>query len=287
MRSGRTVTHDQSLAVADLCQHVAMNQAAPAIATSGTWVIDLDGVIWLSRNPIEGSAGAIERLRGKGVRVLFATNNAAPTVASLVERLAASGIKASPNDMVTSAQAAASLIEPGSKAFVCGDEGIREALRDRGVEIVETGPAAAVVVGWTKAFDFELLTTSMEIIRAGARLIGTNADATRPIPGGLTPGAGSILAAVSTASGAVPEIAGKPHETMAGLVRQKAPDVSLMVGDRADTDGLFAKTLGVPFGLVHSGVTPASHGALVETPTLEADDLSGVVDLVFGPANYR
>lgn len=245
-------------------------------------MIDLDGVIWLSKNPIAGSADAVERLRHAGIRVVFATNNASPTVASLVDRLGSFGIQADDSDMVTSSEAAATLIDPGGRAFVCGDDGIREALVKRGVEVVTAGPADAVVVGWTRSFDFDLLTKSMEIVRAGARLIGTNADATRPIPGGLTPGAGSILAAVTTASGAQPEIAGKPHAPMADLVRSKAPDIALGVGDRLDTDGLFAKELGVPFALVHSGVTPATHGTLDVPPDLEADDLAGIVDLVLG-----
>jgi 4-nitrophenyl phosphatase len=257
----------------------------PAIlkaAAKGTWVIDLDGVIWLSKEPIRGSGPSVDRLQKAGLKVLFATNNAAPTLASLVKRLKAAGIEAKPEDLVSSSEAAATLLEAGSKAFLCAEEGVREALVARGIEVVEDGPADAVVVGWTPKFDFELLSKSMEIIRAGARLIATNADATRPIPGGLTPGAGSILAAVTTASGTDAEIAGKPHQPMADLVHQRAPDVSLMVGDRPDTDGLFARTLGVPFALVHSGVTPADHGKLQTTPDLEGDDLEGVVDLVLG-----
>lgn len=256
-------------------------------AARGTWVIDLDGVIWLSQSPISGSARAVDRLREAGLRVLFATNNAGPTTTELLARLSDSGIRAAAGDLLTSAESAATLLEPGSTAFVCGGDGIREALEARGVRMVHKGPASAVVVGWTADFDFEMLSMSMETVRAGARLIAANADATRPVPGGLTPGAGSILAAVETASGTTADVAGKPHKPMADLVRARASDVSLMVGDRLDTDGLFANTLGVGFGLVHTGVTPASHGALRRPPDLEADNLAGVVDLVLGQSNYR
>lgn len=245
--------------------------------------MDLDGVIWLASNPIAGSAAAVERVRAAGIRILFATNNAATTSGGLVDKLAAAGITVRKEDLVSSAQAAATLVDPGSKAFVCGGDGVREALGDRGVEVVTEGPAAAAVVGWTSSFDFELLAASMTVVRSGARLIGTNDDPTYPTPAGLIPGAGSILAAVARASQVEPEVAGKPYAAMAALVRDRAPDTGLVVGDRPATDGLFAKRLGVPFALVHSGVTPAVHGELEEQPDLEADNFAAVVDLVLAP----
>jgi 4-nitrophenyl phosphatase len=254
----------------------------PADARSGTWVIDLDGVIWLATQPIPGSATAVEKLRAAGIRVLFCTNNAATTTESLTERLAAAGITAGKSDLLTSAQAAATLLDPGSKAFVCGEKGILEALAARGVEVVSEAPAAAAIVGWTRSFDFDLLAASMSVVRSGARLIGTNEDPTYPTPAGLIPGAGSILAAVARASQTDPLVAGKPYGPMADLVRSTAPDLTLVVGDRPSTDGLFAKRLGVPFALVHSGVTPSDHGSLDQVPDFEAADLAGIADLILG-----
>ncbi len=256
----------------------------PADPTSGTWVVDLDGVIWLATHPIAGAATAVDRLRAAGIRILFATNNAATTSGALIDRLAAAGIHVEKQDLVSSAQAAATLLEPADKAFVCGGDGLLEALGDRGVEVVSEGPAKAVVVGWTRSFDFDLLAASMNVVRSGARLIGTNDDPTYPTPAGLIPGAGSILAAVARASQTEPEVAGKPYPAMASLVRDMAPDTSLVVGDRPATDGLFAKAMGVRFALVHSGVTPAAHGKLEPEPDLEAGDFAGVVDLVLGPS---
>jgi HAD superfamily hydrolase (TIGR01450 family) len=289
--------HPRSLASAGLCQHVAMTtEPAPEPSRpgdqpqteprgdpkKGTWVVDLDGVVWLTGHPIKGSAEAIGRLRSSGIRVLFVTNNAAPTLAALLERLDAAGIETESEDVVSSAQAAASMLDPGSRGFVCGDDGVREALGDRGIEVVTAGPAEAVIVGWTKTFDFGILETSMGVVRSGARLIGTNSDPTHPGPAGLSPGAGSILAAVATASERLPEMAGKPEAPMAALVGALAPDVSMVVGDRPSTDGLFACRLGVRYGLVLSGVTPPGHGPLEQTPDLEAPDLAGIVDLVLG-----
>ena len=245
---------------------------------AGTWAVDLDGVVWLAQEPIPGSAEALGRLRGRGTDVVFVTNNALPTRAELVARLARAGIDATPDDLVTSAQAAASMLEPRSRAVVCGGAGLREALEERGVTMVETGPADAVVVGLTRDFDFSLLDTAAAAVRHGARLVGTNDDATYPTPGHLSPGAGALLAAVATAGQAAPEIAGKPHDPIVALLRKRAPAVAVVVGDRPSTDGLLARRLGVPFALVRSGVTGRGRGPMVVVPDIDAEDLSAVVD---------
>jgi len=230
----------------------------------GTWVIDLDGVVWLAGQEIVGSADAVARLRGAGVGVLFATNNSALARQDLIQRLERIGIPAETGDIASSAQAAAALIEPGSRVLPVAERGVLEALAERGATVVDQEPADAVVVGWTRAFDFDRLATAARAVRAGARLYGTNDDATFPTPTGLLPGAGSLLAAVAKASGAVPVVAGKPNDPMVRLVREKAGRPVAVVGDRPATDGEFAERLGVPFGLVLSGVTtdaqPATEG---------------------------
>jgi len=246
-------------------------------ASAQAWVVDLDGVVWLAEQPVPGSAEAIARLRQAGVRVVFATNNAAPTVDELLGRLAAAGVPAQADDLVTSAQAAASMLEPGSSAVVCADAGVTEALAARGVRVVPEGPADAVVVGWTRRFDFELLATAASAVRSGARFIGTNEDATHPTPGRLLPGSGALLAAVATAAQATPEVAGKPHGPLVALVRARAPDAAMVVGDRPSTDGLLARRLGVPFAHVRTGVTADGREPMVVTPDTIADDLAGVV----------
>jgi 4-nitrophenyl phosphatase len=247
-------------------------------AARGTWIIDLDGVIWLAQQPISGSAAAVARLRAAGIRVVFATNNSSPTTAELVDRLARAGIGVDPGELVTSAQAAASLLEPGSTAVVCAAEGVLEALTLRGIVIVTEGPADAVVVGWTRQFDFDMLTTAVSAVRTGARLIGTNEDATYPTPTGLLPGSGALLAAVATAAQATPEVAGKPHEPLVALLGARVPDAALVVGDRPATDGVLARRMGVPFALVRTGVTADGREPIVVEPDEQADDLGALVD---------
>jgi HAD superfamily hydrolase (TIGR01450 family) len=241
-------------------------------------VIDLDGVIWLAQQPIAGSAEAVGRLRSAGIGVLFATNNALPTLAELVDQLATVGIPAERSDLVTSAQAAASLLAPGSTAVVCAGGGVLEALADRGVTVVPEGPADAVLVGLTRGFDFDMLATAAAAVHGGARLVGTNEDATYPTPGRLLPGAGALLAAVATASGVAAQVAGKPHEPIVALLARRAPDAALVVGDRPSTDGLLARRLGVRFALVRSGVTRPGAATPEIEPDIDAPDLGAVTD---------
>ena len=253
------------------------HDAAPAVV-----LCDLDGVVWLAHQPIPGSVEGIARLRANGHRVLFVTNNSGTRLEVQVATLAGIGIPAV-GDVLTSAQAAALLLQPGERALVCGGEGVVQALEERGVEPCFDGDADAVVVGFHRHFDFDGLARAARAVRRGARLIGTNDDATYPTPDGPIPGGGSILAAVETACGLSAQVAGKPYAPMAALVvaevSERAARAAVMVGDRPSTDGRFAKTLGCGYAHVWSGVTP--RGTLIEpTPDVELEDLAAVAELL-------
>ena len=192
---------------------------ASAFGSASLWIVDLDGVVWLSGKPIGDVARAIGLLRARDVRVVFATNNSAPTTAELLGRLQRLGVSASANDLVSSAGAAASLLEPGQSVRALAEGGVLEALDRRGVITVDGDGAEAAVVGWSRSFDFDSLAATASAARASGRLIGTNQDPVHPTPTGLQPGSGALLAAVATAAGIQPEVAGKPHEPMAALMR--------------------------------------------------------------------
>lgn len=243
----------------------------------GTWVLDLDGVVWLSGQPIAGVPEALARLHAGGVRTLFATNNSAPTMGQLLARLRRAGVDATPDDVVTSAQAAANLLPAGARVLTVAGPGVEEAMAARGLQTVARGPAEAVVVGWTDQFDFDRLAAAADAVRGGARLIGTNDDPALPTREGLVPGAGALLAAVATASGAHPEVAGKPNRPMAYLIASRCSDLRLVVGDRASTDGRLAERLGLPFALVFSGVTAPGAPVGDPAPAVTAADLGRLV----------
>ena len=242
------------------------------------WLLDLDGVIWLAGRPIPGSAEAVARLRAAGERVVFLTNNSGPTLAEYVRRLGDAGVVAEAGEMATSAQAAATLLEPGSTAAVVGDAGIDEALAERGVEVVAPGARPeAVVVGRSVTLDYSDLAAAATAIRRGARFVATNTDATFPTPEGLQPGAGAMVAFLRVASGREPQVAGKPHQPVADLVTSRYGHVDVVVGDRPDTDGRFARLVESRFVLVLTGVTAKEDLPVDPEPDTVSDDLAAAV----------
>ncbi|HUF32630.1 MAG TPA: HAD-IIA family hydrolase [Acidimicrobiales bacterium] len=241
------------------------------------WVLDLDGVVWLGHQVIPGAPEAVARLRAAGERVVFVTNNSSARVGDKEAELEGHGIPAS-GDVLTSAMAAAWLLEPGSTALVCAGPGVDEALELRGVTAVREGDADAVVVGFHLDFDYGRLLVAHRAVRRGARLVATNDDPTYPTPHGLIPGGGAIVAAVATACGIPAVVAGKPNPPMAALVDDLVGGgPHTVVGDRDDTDGAFARALGARFALVLSGATTAGEVPTDPAPDLVAPDLATLV----------
>lgn len=242
---------------------------------------DLDGVVWLAHEALPGAADAIARLRASGRRVLFVTNNSMSTMADQTDALASVGIDGS-GDVVSSAQAAASLVGPADRVLVCGGAGVVEAVSERGATVVDHGPTDAVIVGLHRHFDYDGLTRASTAIRDGATFIATNDDATYPTPAGPVPGGGALVAAVATAAGCEPTVAGKPHQAMADLVAERcgasfAAANSIVIGDRWSTDGAFAGRVGCRFALVRTGVT--APGAAAGGPVdIDAPSLAAVAD---------
>lgn len=248
-----------------------------------TVLCDLDGVVWLSHEPIPGSVEALAALRAAGRSVVFVTNNSAAMIAEHEAALQAIGVPAV-GDVISSSVAAALLVQPGERVLVTGGPGIVEAVESSGAIAVlndgtvdgRNGSFDAVLVGLHRDFDYQRLAAAAAAIHCGARLVGTNSDSTYPTPRGLEPGGGSILAAVATAGNAVPTIAGKPHAPMAHAIARHLstgnapfdPSTAVMVGDRPETDGVMAARIGCRFALVRSGVNGP------------ADDLAGLDELV-------
>ena len=241
------------------------------------WVLDLDGVVWRGSKEVDGSRDAIDRLQRAGATVVFATNNSTRTPEQVTARLAHLGIRSQGN-IVTSSEAAASLLRPGERVMVIGEHGIADAAAKAGA-VPTSGPCDTVLVGLSRHFDYETLRAAGHAIRDGARLVATNDDTTFPATDGrLDPGCGAIVAAIEAAGGRPAAVAGKPHQPIVDLIRRRwgtAPGVG--VGDRPETDGLLAHALGLDFGLVLSGVT--SEEALPVTPGPEhvVADLAGMV----------
>jgi len=249
-------------------------------------LIDLDGVVYRGDRVIPAAAQTLPEVRSRGARVLFLTNNSARTPGQVAEKLRGIGIAAEPQDVLTSATATAAILRRegsgGLTAFVIGERGIREALEQTGIELLDGEPERAdlVVVGWDRGVDYGKLRTASLLVERGARLIATNADASYPAPDGLWPGAGAILAAVTTTTGAEPLIVGKPARPLFEAAAEATGAANpLMVGDRLDTDVGGAASMGWDSLLVLGGA--AKSDDLLRSsvlPTYVAADVSALLD---------
>jgi HAD superfamily hydrolase (TIGR01450 family) len=245
------------------------------------WVLDLDGVMWLGDTPIPGAAEATTRLTAAGHTVAFCTNNSSQRVGFYQEKLARFGVadEAAAN-VISSAQAAGSLLHPGERVLLCAGEGAREAAEVAGAEIVpheHFAAAQTVLVGFHKSFDYAAMTAAVRAVLGGARLVATNDDPIYPAADGPAPGCGSILASIERGSGTRALIAGKPHPPMAELVRRRFGEHGVFVGDSLGTDGAMATALGWPFGLVLSGNLGLADVPPDQDPGWVAPDLATLV----------
>jgi HAD superfamily hydrolase (TIGR01457 family) len=247
------------------------------------FLLDLDGVLFRGDEPVPHAADTVEALRSLRKRLAFVTNNSTRTPPEVADMLNGSGIRAGPAEVVTSALATADLLaERGVRsAFVVGERGIREALGGVGIRVVEedVGEVDAVVVGLDRSTTYDKLRTASLLVERGATLIATNGDASYPAPDGRWPGAGALLALVTTTTEAEAEVVGKPNPPLFIAARERAGGGNpLVVGDRLETDVAGAIALGWDSFLVLSGI--AGRGDLARSsvqPTYVANDVSALL----------
>jgi HAD superfamily hydrolase (TIGR01450 family) len=250
-------------------------------------VFDLDGVVYLGEEVVAAAPGALDQVRGLGVRVAFVTNNSYRPPELVAEKLQRLGVKAAPEEVLTSSQALVRLLGgpaglAGVRVMVVGGPGLRGALEGAGARLVDGSAwreAEVVAVGFDPELTYARARDATLAIRAGARFVGSNPDTTLPAPDGLWPGAGATLAMLQASTGVRPEIAGKPERALldtAAAAIGSGP--YLMVGDRADTDLDGAHRLGWSTALVLSGVTrPADLPDLIIAPDHLLADVGGLL----------
>jgi 4-nitrophenyl phosphatase len=226
-------------------------------------IIDMDGVLWRGNTPLPGLTRFFDFLYNCSISFILATNNASRTPAQYQQRLANFGVTIKPENVLTSALATVAYLNGefnrGRKAYVVGQDGIREALRSGGFTVVEDSsqPVDVVVASMDFHLTYEKLEHAAFLIQRGARYIGTNGDLTFPTEGGLSPGAGSILAALQAATGVEPVVIGKPEPFIFEIAVQKMgtqPGQTAMLGDRLETDILGAQRAGLKTILVTTGI---------------------------------
>jgi 4-nitrophenyl phosphatase len=217
---------------------------------------------------------------------LCITNNASMTSQQFADKLAAMDIRVSPSRILGSSEATATWLAeqvdngwPQGKVFVMGMEGLRTALQNKGFELTaDPFTAAYVVSGANFKLTFDDLADAALGIRNGARFIGTNGDLTFPTERGQVPGAGSVLALFSAATGVKPIVIGKPNPPMYEIAMHRlgvSPQETMMVGDRYDTDIAGAISMGLKTVGMLTGIDTRAHFEAQQSPPhLIAEDLT-------------
>ena len=247
----------------DISKRPWLRSCAQPLATSyDVALLDLDGVVYIGPQPVPGAAPALAKARAAGMRLAFVTNNASRSPSTVAAHLSELGVTADAEEVVTSAQAAASVIRDrlgaGATVLVTGSPALREIVAAAGLAPVSSADDRpdAVVQGFWSQLCYEDLAEAAVAVRGGSLWVATNVDATLPSPRGLLPGNGSLVGVVATASGHKPIVAGKPELPLhAEGVRRLGAKKPLVVGDRLDTDIEGANAAATDSLLVMTGVT--------------------------------
>lgn len=248
-------------------------------------LIDLDGVIYRGNTVLPGAAEFLAFLRGKQVSFRLVTNNATRTPEQAVQKLADMGIEAQAGEIFSSAMATGIYlrehVDGTETALVVGETGLRQAVEESGLQVVDEG-GDWVVVGLDRQATYDTLARAALALERGARFVGSNPDTSFPTERGLVPGAGALLAALVATTGREPTVIGKPQPLLLELAMKDcrgAPDDTAMLGDRLDTDIAAAERTGMKSILVLTGVSSRSDLEKTATPPdLVVENLQQLMD---------
>lgn len=247
---------------------------------------DLDGVVYAGPHAIPGAVEALGRLAGIGVQLAYVTNNASRTPAHVAAHLRELGAPADDDQVVSSAQAGAALLAQkfprGSKILVVGSKALAQEVEAVGMAVVDSATDApdAVIQGFEPSLGWSALAEAAFAINGGASWIATNTDLTIPQARGIAPGNGALVAAVRTAVGHDPLVAGKPEAPLFHTAAKRLGATSpLVVGDRLDTDILGGNNAGMATALVLTGIDSldsALKARTAERPRFILENLDGL-----------
>ena len=226
-------------------------------------LLDLDGCVWVGDEPTEGAVAAVAALRDAGKGIAFVTNDTQLGTEEYVRKLWRLGFKASLEEVVTVGGALQFVLAErfaGGTAVVIGSEAVHNHVQAAGVRIVNgttfASRADVVVVAYHPDFHYAELREATQAAIRGAFMLGSNRDATFPMPDGLWPGSGAVLAAVETASGRTATIVGKPEPVLIQTALDRlGAGRALMIGDRVDADLGAAHAAGIDGAIVLTGAS--------------------------------
>jgi glycerol-1-phosphatase len=259
------------------------------VAAYDNFVVDMDGTIWIGDELIPRAGEAIAALRAAGKGVAFVTNNPRRSAEDYVTKLWGMGIQASAGDIVTVGGATQHLLaetRSGRTAYVIGSAALHKHVTDAGLKVLNGSDLATraevVVIGGTDDWSFEDVRCAVMSARRNRDVVATSLDPTYPMPDGLWPGTGAIVAAVEVASGQTAVVVGKPEpQLIVSALDRLGEGRALMIGDRVDTDIAAAAKAKIDAALVLTGGATRDEAAAAPDPkpVAVADTLA---DLVLG-----
>ena len=241
----------------------------------GGVLMDMDGVLTVSWEPIHGAVEVVGLLRAKDIPFRIMTNTTSHTRAALAGELRAAGFDVEPGEVMTAPVATAGYLRerhPGARVFLLGETGVAGDLD--GITLVDDEPADVVVVGGAdEAFTFDSMNRALRMLIEGAAFVAMHRNMSWMTSEGLCLDAGAYVLGLETATGRTATVTGKPSAEFFGAGLRALglpPERVAMIGDDVETDVVAAQRLGMT-------------GVLTRTGKFREGDLaraSGVPDLV-------
>ena len=254
-----------------------------------SYLTDMDGVLHKEGEIIPGAKEFISTLRDEDIAFMVLTNNSMQTPRDLSAKLQRMGLDIEPERIWTSATATAKFLSQQAgqaSAYVIGEAGLTTALHEIGWILTDADPDF-VVLGETRTYSFEALTTASNLIRGGSRFIATNPDLTGPGPNGVVPATGSVASMITAVTGMKPYYVGKPNPVMMRSALNNIgahSEHTVMVGDRMDTDVKSGLEAGMRTVLVRSGISDDAEIARYPYhPTAVMDSVADLVERIHDP----
>jgi len=231
-----------------------------SVRNKKAFICDMDGVIYHGNHLLPGVKPFVDWLQREQKKFLFLTNSSERSPRELHQKLARLGLDVAPAHFYTSALATGMFLQkqhPGGSAFVIGEAGLINAVYDAGLTMNSVNPDY-VIIGESTSYTYEALVKAVNLVRNGARLIGTNPDLTGPVEQGIVPATGALIAPVELATGSKAYYVGKPNPLMMrnALKLLNSPrEETVIIGDRMDTDIVAGIESEIQTILVMTGVT--------------------------------
>jgi HAD superfamily hydrolase (TIGR01450 family) len=259
---------------------------APLLAGYDNLILDLDGCVWVGDASTPGAPDAVAELRGAGKGLMFSTNDSRRSPEEYVRKLWSLGMKASLEEVVTVGAALQYALagRERSAVYVIGSAALFRHVADAGHRIVNGTDRATradiVVIAGHDEFNYRELREATQAVLAGAEMIAADRDRVFPMPDGMWPGSGAIVAALEYATERTARVVGKPEPGIFRAALDRLGDGrTLVVGDRLDADLRGAAAAGLDAAIVLTGVASIdqAQAASDPAPVAVADDLRALV----------